>query len=332
MTHNAAGLLLSDRYTSVSTLDLHEASRTIERLQGPFIARPRASAPAQATQVRAASCGSIALSNFKFGTTIDIVPHGLGGAILVTTAVHGMAGMAVCGKTVGTGPGGTFISQEEDAPTFLYEPDTEVLKLRFERRRFESACIKMYGRIPAEPLHFHTQMTRPDGARRWEALLHYVVATVNAAGEIPLGEAEAASMEELLMLTLLSVQPHNADPRYASPVRTVSPRQLRFAVDYIHENLDSDISLGDIAAAAGCSIRSLNRSFQHASDTSPMQYVQKLRLERIRAELLGLKSHDRTIADLAYQWGYRHLGEFNRKYRDSFGETPSETRRRSGLC
>ena len=38
---------------------------------------------------------------------------------------------------------------------------------------------------------------------------------------------------------------------------------------------------------------------------------------------------DRTIADIAYHWGYRHLGEFNRKYRECFGETPSETRQRN---
>jgi len=329
MADNAAGLLLSDRFTSIATLDLHEARRAIERLQGPFAALPKAAGPGEPAHVRAAACGAVAISTFRFGTTIDIVPKGLAGAILVTTAVKGRAGMALGRTMLGTGAGGSFIAQEEDCPTFCYEPDTEVLKLRFERRRFEQACIKMYDRIPTAPLRFQTQMTLPHASARWEALLRYVVATVNAAEDRPLTAVEAASMEDLLMLTLLSVQPHNAHCQPYDRVRTVSPKQLRLALDYIHQNLESDLVLSDIAMAAGCSIRSLTRSFQQASDTSPMQYVQQLRLQRIRAELLDSNKAEVTIAELAYQWGYRHLGEFNRKYRESFGETPTDTRKRS---
>jgi AraC-like DNA-binding protein len=59
-----------------------------------------------------------------------------------------------------------------------------------------------------------------------------------------------------------------------------------------------------------------------------MQYLQRQRLQRIRAELVQTRSADTTIADIAYRWGCRHLGEFNRKYRACFGETPSETRQR----
>jgi AraC-like DNA-binding protein len=328
MADSEAELLLSDRFTSVETADLREARSVIERLQGPFAARPRTGLSRGPVHVRAASCGRVALSTFRFGTSIDIEPRGLEGAILVTTAVTGRAGMAAGGSTVGAGPGATFISQEEDSPTFLYEPDTEVLKLRFERRRFEDACIKMYDRIPDAPLRFHTQMTLPHATARWQALLRYVVARVNAPDDVLLNQAEAASMEELLMLTLLGIQPHSVQAGTGTQVRSVSPRQLRLAVEYIRQNLEAEMTLSEIAAAAGCSIRSLARAFQHASDTSPMQYVYKLRLQRIRSELLGARSGDRTIADIAYQWGYRHLGEFNRKYRDAFGETPSETRQR----
>ena len=136
-------------------------------------------------------------------------------------------------------------------------------------------------------------------------------------------------MEEILMLTLLSIQPHNYRAEFEGRVRSVSPRQYRVAADYINQHLDSDITLAAVAEAADCSIRSLSRAFQHAAGTSPMQYVQKLRLQRIRAELMRPRSSDKTIADIAYHWGYRHLGEFNRKYRECFGETPSETRQRN---
>jgi transcriptional regulator GlxA family with amidase domain len=187
----------------------------------------------------------------------------------------------------------------------------------------------MYDCLPTAPLHFDGLMSQPAAIRRWDALLRFVVSSVNAADDVQPGRLETASMEELLMLTLLGIQPHNHHASFENRVRSVSPRQFRFAIDYINQHLEDDITLACIAEAAGCSIRSLARAFQHAADTSPMQYVQKLRLQRIRTELVRSASSDRTIADIAYHWGCRHLGEFNRRYRTCFGETPSETRQRS---
>jgi hypothetical protein len=148
-----ADLLLSDRFVRVSTPDFLEASPAIERLQGPFKARPKGtgSCGASPIRVRAASCGKVALSTFSFGSNVDIEPKGLEGAILVTTAVRGRAGMAAGGRIFGADAGTTFVSQEEDRPVFLYDPDTEVLKLRFERRRMEEACMKMYDCLPSTP-------------------------------------------------------------------------------------------------------------------------------------------------------------------------------------
>ena len=329
MCESEAGLLLSDRFVRVETTDLHEARPAIESLQGPFVARPKSGAIAQESlRVRATSCGHVAISTFRFGTTIDIEPHGLEGAILVTTGIRGKAAMAAGGRMVEVMPGASFISHEEDRPRFLYDPDTEVLKLRFERRRVEEMCVRMYDGLPHAPLHFDGVMSQPSAMRRWDALLRFVVSSVNAPEDAQPCRLAAASMEETLLLTLLSVQPHNYKAGAESRIKSVSPRQFRIAVDYINQQLDTDITLAAVAEAAGCSIRSLARAFQHAAGTSPMQYVQKLRLERIRAELIRPGGEDRTIADLAYCWGYRHLGEFNRKYRQSFGETPSETRQR----
>ena len=326
-----AGLLLSDRYEWVATPDMQAATGAIERLQGPFTGRPRSPARScEPVRVRAAHCGHVALSTFQFGADIDIEPRGLDGAILVTTAVRGKAGIAVRGGVHAIAPGATFITQPEDRPTFLYEPATEVLKLRFERHRVEELCVRMYERVPDAPLRFDGLLVAPAASRRWAALLRFVVASVNATGAgagQPCG-LEMEGMEEMLMLTLLSIQPHNHDSGSGARVRAVFPRQYRLAVDYIHQHLDTDITLPGIAQAAGCSIRSLARVFQQGADTSPMQYVQKLRLQRIRADLLRPASDEQTIADIAYHWGYRHLGEFNRKYREAYHETPSETRQR----
>lgn len=329
MVHSDAGLRLSDRYTRVAARDLDEARPAITHLQGSFSAHPApARQPERPVQVRSAMCGQVAVSTFSFGRTVDIVPHGLAGAVLVTTAVRGRAGLAARGATHGIGAGASFISHEEDAPTFLYQPDTEVLKLRFERSRLEACGARLHDGAGVGPLCFAPLMVQVQAATRWSALLRYVVATLNAPAARAPSAIELAGMEEMLMLTLLSVQPSNYAGDQSEPARSVSPRQFRRAVDYIDAHLDGDIRLLDIAAAAACSVRSLTRAFHQASDTTPMQYVHAQRLQRVRGELARADAAA-TIAGIAYQWGFRHLGEFNRKYRETYGETPTATRQRS---
>lgn len=328
MLYSEAGLRLADRYTRVATRDLAEASPAIEKLQGAFVARPgdTRNRCEQPVYVRAAACGHVAVSTFQFGRSVEIIPQGLAGAVLVTTAISGRAGLASNRGIFGAECGATFVSQEEDSPVFLYDSDTEVLKLRFERSRFEKFGAKLHDHAPNGGLRFDYRMASSEANNRWTSLLRFMVATLNATPSA----MELASMEELLMMTLLSVQPSNYHVDHAGPVGKVSPRQFRQAIEYIQQHLEEDIRLSDIAEAASCSIRSLTRAFHLASDTTPMQYLHRLRLQRVRAELAQARLREKTIADIAYHWGFRHLGEFNRKYRETFGETPSETRAGTG--
>jgi AraC-like DNA-binding protein len=328
---SVADLALSDRFTKVATCDLDEARSVIEKMQGPFIAHTGAACASynDPVHVRAASCGGIGMSTFKFGRTVDIVPEGLAGSILVTTTISGKAGLGIKTGAYGIHAGTTFISQQDDVPIFSYETDTEVLKLRFNRTRLEECCCKMYDQAPTGQLRFDALMSRPDAANRWTSLLRFVIATLNSTGESGPSRPELASMEEILMLTLLSIQPSNYRLDSARATK-VSPRQFKQAADYIEQHLDTDMRLSDIADAACCSIRSLTRSFQLACDTTPMQYVHRLRLQRVRAGLSTSHFDDHSIAEIAYLFGFRHLGEFNRKYRVAFGETPSATRASRG--
>jgi AraC-like DNA-binding protein len=199
----------------------------------------------------------------------------------------------------------------------MYEPDTEVLKLRFHRSRLEQFFVQAYGTVPRSRLRFDTAISDSHTAARWLSLLRFLVLTLNGAGAHARTMLELASIEQMLMLTLLNNQPHN----YA-----IALTPFERARSFIHQHLAGNIALADIAKAAYCSPRSLARAFKDAGEAAPMQYVRKLRLERIRAELLAPASIGKTVAELAFEWGYRHLGEFNRQYRAAFGETPSQTR------
>jgi AraC-like DNA-binding protein len=322
-------LLLADRYMRVASGGMAAASAVIERLQGPFRAWTKTREAVGSVCIRAALCGSVAVSNFAFGRAVDIVPSGLADGLLVTTAIRGSVAIVSNGRLLEAGVGDSLITQAEDAPTFVYGPDTEVLKFRFERRRLEQLSGAASGAVEAGRgrLHFDGAMPGAGAARRWLALTQYVVATLNDSDAPPMSAPELASLEQHLMLTLLNIQPHSWREAPAPGQSAAAARQFRAAADYIGRHLGDNITLAGIADAAHCSVRSLARAFASAAGDTPMQYVHKLRLARIRAELQSGAAAHSTIAETALRWGYAHIGEFNRSYLLAYGETPSATRK-----
>jgi transcriptional regulator GlxA family with amidase domain len=57
-------------------------------------------------------------------------------------------------------------------------------------------------------------------------------------------------------------------------------------------------------------------------------YLTRLRLHRVRQDLLDASPGSTTVSAKALDWGFWHFGEFSRAYKDCFGELPSETLRR----
>jgi AraC-like DNA-binding protein len=325
--HDSTALLqLSDRYTKVSSADLGVASPILEGLQGPFRAYQHARDAVGAVCIRAALCGTVAVSTLAFGRSVEIVPSGMDDGLLVTTAVKGTAGINGREGSFQAGVGETLIAHAEDEPTFVYAPDTEVLKLRFSRRRLEQLGARLYGEHHTHRLHFQLKMTAPGAAQRWASLVRYLLVTLNGADVSPVSAQELASLEQHLMLTLLNIQPHNYSPAQHDSRRELVLRHFRDAADFIDDHLADELTVNTIADAAHCSVRSLARAFETAGELAPMQYVHRLRMEKIRAELSAEGAPRKTIAEIAYRWGYSHLGEFNRKYRQTYGETPSATR------
>jgi AraC-like DNA-binding protein len=94
---------------------------------------------------------------------------------------------------------------------------------------------------------------------------------------------------------------------------------------FIHANLDHPLSVDKIANAAATSQRTLHRAFQIVLDETPYSYVQKLRLHRIRHELVTDAELACTIASVAHRWNIPQLGRLAAWYRDLFGELPSQT-------
>jgi AraC-like DNA-binding protein len=93
---------------------------------------------------------------------------------------------------------------------------------------------------------------------------------------------------------------------------------------FIKTNLSRSIPLQAVAAAAGTSPRTLFRAFSEVLGDTPQNHVRRLRLHRIRRELIS--TSETTVCAAAHHWGIgQDLGRFSRSYRELFGENPSST-------
>lgn len=100
------------------------------------------------------------------------------------------------------------------------------------------------------------------------------------------------------------------------------------ALWYIESHSGQALALTDVARAAGVSTFHLSRLFQAATGWSVVRY---LRVRRLSQAAAALAAGATDILDVALSAGYGSHEAFTRAFRDAFGQTPEEVRRRASL-
>lgn len=98
---------------------------------------------------------------------------------------------------------------------------------------------------------------------------------------------------------------------------------LRRAIAELRAHLQDPISIPEVAAAAGVSVRGLQLVFQRQLGMSPLLHLRQLRLESARQTLLDEADAGVTVADVARRYGYANSGRFSTHYRDAYDESPA---------
>jgi len=112
----------------------------------------------------------------------------------------------------------------------------------------------------------------------------------------------------------------------AAQPSAVRAARLAQAKHYSDQHLaDPELSPMRVAAALGISVRALHLLFEPTGD-SFARYVMRRRLEECRATLANRVAHRRTIADIAFAWGFNSLATFYRAFNREFGTAPGEVR------
>jgi AraC family transcriptional regulator, ethanolamine operon transcriptional activator len=144
------------------------------------------------------------------------------------------------------------------------------------------------------------------------------------------GRPERVAARADLLENLLATLSMAEDLELSRSDRTRRAQDLivKKAEDFASSEAGERIHVGDLCRVAGVSERSLEYAFKEILDTTPMAYLIRLRLHRVRRALLAPSRGSTTVSAEALGFGFWHFGEFSRAYRKCFGELPSETLRR----
>ena len=138
-----------------------------------------------------------------------------------------------------------------------------------------------------------------------------------------------AARDEMLETLLATL--HLADDFEST--RSDRTRQAQSAIvkaveDYALAQTGDRLYVTDLCKFAAVSERTLENVFKEVMGLTPMTYLARLRLHRVREGLLAAAPGATTVSTEALKWGFWHFGEFSRAYRQCFGELPSDTLRR----
>lgn len=157
--------------------------------------------------------------------------------------------------------------------------------------------------------------------------LRSVVREVLAAAAEPVGAAEvpfkAAAMKESLLGAVDDALESVVSVRWT--LRPNDERNFKIFQDVralLSDDLSQPIYSEEIARKLGLSVRTLHDVVRRYRGMSLHRYLRLRRLWLVRQRLLaGAES----VKAVALAFGFWHLSDFSRSYRDQFGETPSQT-------
>lgn len=173
-----------------------------------------------------------------------------------------------------------------------------------------------------------TGWTDPPAARRlaqpnvFDRLLslYEQVAAEMASGD-PFSAAEQMRLGDLVAIEFLRLL--QADESEDSPDSTT--RRVLTVKSWIDRHFAESVSLGDLAARAHFSPSHFSAAFVKVVGMSPMAYVKSRRMEQARHLL---SRTEMPVREIAFSVGFRQVGHFNHLFKDTFGESPLEHRKK----
>jgi AraC-like DNA-binding protein len=261
--------------------------------------------------------GTFTIDDFYLAGEIEVAPDALN-KVAVIWAADGRVAHECDGMRGGAAAGEVTLQSQPDLPYRARTRDLRTTLVLLDQAAVSGVATGLPATHAPLPIHFSSlQPIDAAAARLWKRTLNYVKDIVLSddalATPLVLGNAN-----RMLIAVTLSTFPNNLVREPTSHDRTIQ---------YMDANVATDIGLADIAQAVHVTPRAVQYMFRRHLETTPMQYLRRIRLHYAHQDLVaGDRMHDR-VTDIAARWGFAHTGRFSVLYRQTYGNSPHTTLR-----
>lgn len=284
------------------------------------------------TRLDVADLGSLVVGDVSFGTGVRM-SFGEPGVYHVAVPLEG-------GFRLEQGGGDALFASPQRAVLFDpgydiriddWSPDCRSLTVKIDKAAVLHGLETLLGRPVRRPPRFEPYLDVARGTgRSWAQLVRWFLLDKEVSHGLLRRPLIRGRLEQALLEGLLLAADHSYRAELEGPPPPMRPAAVKRVMDAVQDLPAEPYDAARLAAIAQVSVRTLQEAFRKHVGVPPMAYVSEVRLDRVHGQLRASTPGSTTVADVAYQWGFAHLGRFARRYRERFGETPSQTLRTPG--
>lgn len=316
-------------HTGLRTGDMDEARDFCRRLYYGMLEIEPVGAPGRVEfSAEVASLGPITLGEIRYGTDIHISIGALETAYHVLVPLSGRLRSEHRGAVVLADHTRALVYRPTGDIELDWPANCRLLSVKVERAALERELDAALDHRVVSPLPLGASFDLVDGpGRTWSALARLLLTELSAPDALATRPRMAARWRDMVVsgLALTVEHPYGAEPAgLRGPHR---PRTVKRALDAMHAEPRRPWTPRELSTVAGVGVRVLQESFRKHVGMSPLTYLRRLRLDGVHAELSRRDPGQTNVSEVAYSWGFTHLGRFAGAYRSRFGATPSQTLR-----
>ncbi|MFG2944175.1 AraC family transcriptional regulator [Streptomyces adustus] len=281
------------------------------------------------TEMSVVELGELTVGELSFGTEVAmefVEPRAYHVALPLTGRFR--LGQGRAAASYATPDRALFLDPDRPVQVDEWSRDCRALAVKLDRaavhRRLEGLLGRPLGGLPR--FAPYVDITRGPGLS-WANLARWSLSEKDVPGGLLAQPLIRASIERTLLEGVLYAAGHNYREELEIPGPRLRPAPVKRVMDVVHDRPAEPYDATSLAAIAQVGVRTLQDAFRRHVGMSPMSYVNEVRLRRVREQLRTADPRTTTVTDVAYAWGFSHLGRFAQRYRTRFGESPSQTLR-----
>ncbi|WP_433292190.1 AraC family transcriptional regulator [Actinoplanes sp. CA-030573] len=316
-------------HVALRTSDVDEARAFCRKLYyGPLEVNPVGDASTFCFRGDVVMLGPITVGEISYGTDVHLAIGGLETSYHVLSPLSGTLRSRHRGAVVLADTTRAAVYRPVGDIDLDWPGDCRLLSVKVERAALERELDAALDQQIVSPLLLGESFDTAEGpGRTWAALVRLLHAELCAEDGLASQPRMAARWRDMVVsgLALTVEHPYGDEPAGLQGPRR--PRTVKRTLDAMHAEPWRQFTAADLASIAGVGVRVLQESFRQHVGISPLAYLRRLRLDEVHNELSRSDPWQVSVSEVAYRWGFTHLGRFAGAYRARFGVAPSQTLR-----